>query len=137
MAWYLGTMVLGRISFAMAGKPLAVVEVPLKDPSMVVRSAEPYNAGPPLESLRASLLTPVPLFFVRNHGTVPLVDAAVYRLTVTGLVDHELQLSLAALQREFTPSTVTSTIQSAGNRRRELNAGRSIEGEIPWDAKPV
>ena len=132
-----GSQVLGRISFAMAGKPLAVVEVPLKDPSMVVRSAEPYNAGPPLETLRTSLLTPVQLFFVRNHGTVPVVDAAAYRLTVTGLVDRELQLSLAALQREFTPSTVTATIQCAGNRRRELNAVRSIEGEIPWDAEAV
>ena len=105
MAWLMaglvpGSQVLGRISFAMAGKPLAVVEVPLKDPSMVVRGTEPYNAGPPLESLRASLLTPVPLFFVRNHGTVPLVDAAVYRLTVTGLVDRELQLSLAARSEE-------------------------------------
>jgi sulfite oxidase len=130
-------MVLGRISIAMTGRPLAVVEVPRKDPSMVVRGTEPYNAGPPLESLRASFLTPVPLFFVRNHGTVPVADAAAYRLTVTGLVDRKLQLSLAALQREFTPSTVTATIQCAGNRRRELNTVQSIEGEIPWDAEAV
>ena len=114
-----------------------MVEVPLKDPSMVVRSAEPYNAGPPLETLRMSLLTPVQLFFVRNHGTVPVVDAAAYRLTVSGLVDRELRLSLVALQREFAPSTVAATIQCAGNRRRELNAVRSIEGEIPWDAEAV
>src|SRR3989475_7902340 len=130
-------MVLGRILFAAAGRPLAVVEVPCKDPSMVVRSAEPYNAGPPLETLRTSLLTPVQLFFVRNHGTVPVVDTAAYRLTVTGLVDRELRLSLPALQREFAPSTVAATIQCAGNRRRELNAVRSIEGEIPWDAEAV
>ena len=104
---------------------------------MVVRGTEPYNAGPPLESLRASFLTPVPLFFVRNHGTVPVADAAAYRLTVSGLVDRELRLSLVALQREFAPSTVAATIQCAGNRRRELNAVRSIEGEIPWDAEAV
>src|SRR2546428_14078565 len=124
-------MVLGRISFAMAGGPLAVVEVPLKDPSMVVRGPEPYNAGPPLESLRASFLTPVPLFFVRNHGTVPVADAAAYRLTVTGLVDHELQLSLAALQREFTPSTMTATIHCAGIRLRELYTVKTSEGVTP------
>src|SRR2546425_11246653 len=128
---------LGRILFAGAGRPLAVVEVPFQDPSMVVRSAEPYNAGPPLDTLRMSLLTPVQLFFVRNHGTVPAVDAAAYRLTVSGLVDRELRLSLVALQREFAPSPVAATIQCAGNRRRELNAVRSIEGEIPWDAEAV
>src|SRR2546425_5627634 len=127
----------GRILFAAAGRPLAVVEVPSKDPSMVVRCAEPYNAGPPLETLRMSLLTPVQLFFVRNHGTVPVVDTAAYRLTVTGLVNRDLRLSLPALQQKFAPSTVAATLQCAGNRRRELNAVRSIEGEIPWDAEAV
>src|SRR5216117_2329561 len=87
---------------------------------MLVHSAEPYNAAPPLASLRASPITPIPLFFVRNHGTVPVVDPAPYRLAVTGLVDRELRLSLESLRREFVPSTVTATLQCAGNRRREL-----------------
>lgn len=112
-------------------------EVHSKDPSIVVRSADPLNAGPPLGSLRASPVTPIQLFFVRNHGTVPVVDAAAYRLPVTGLVDRELRLSLDSLRREFAPSTVIATLQCAGNRRRELHAVRSIEGEIPWGAEAV
>lgn len=112
-------------------------DVSAKDPSMLVHSAEPYNAAPPLASLRASPITPIPLFFVRNHGTVPVVDPAPYRLAVTGLVDRELRLSLESLRREFVPSTVTATLQCAGNRRRELHAVRPIEGEIPWDAAAV
>lgn len=104
---------------------------------MVVRAKEPYNAGPPLGMLRASIVTPVQLFFVRNHGTVPVIDPAAFRLLVTGLVERELRLTLAALRREFAPSTVPATIQCAGNRRRELDAVRAIEGEIPWDAEAV
>lgn len=104
---------------------------------MVVRSTEPYNAGPPLESLRASPVTPVQLFFVRNHGTVPAVDPRSYRLVVTGFVERELRLSPESLRQEFAPATVTATLQCAGNRRRELAAVRPIEGEIPWDAEAV
>jgi len=114
-----------------------VAEVPSKHPLMVVRAKEPYNAGPPLRMLRASVVTPVQLFFVRNHGTVPVIDPAAFRLVVTGLVERELRLTLAALRREFAPSTVPATIQCAGNRRRELDAVRAIEGEIPWDAEAV
>jgi sulfite oxidase len=52
-------------------------------------------------------------------------------------VDRDLRLPLQSLQREFAPSTVTATLQCAGNRRQELAAVRSIEGEIPWDAEAV
>src|SRR5437773_10953607 len=104
---------------------------------MLVHSAEPYNAAPPLASLRASPITPIPLFFVRNHGTVPVVDPAPYRLAVTGLVDRELRLSLESLRREFVPSAVTGPLQRAGNRRRELHALRAPRGQIPGDARAV
>src|SRR2546430_17713078 len=73
---------------------------------MLVHSAEPYNAAPPLASLRASPITPIPLFLVRNHGTVPVVDPAPYRLAVTGLVDRELRLSLESLRRGVFPPAV-------------------------------
>src|SRR5207244_12257304 len=104
---------------------------------MLVHSAEPYNAAPPLASLRASPITPIPLFFVRNHGTVPVVDPAPYRLAVTGLVDRELRLSLESLRREVVPSTVPATLQRAGTRRREPHAVRPLEGDIPRDAAAV
>src|SRR2546421_3483727 len=103
---------------------------------MLVHSAEPYNAAPPLASLRASPITPIPLFFVRNHGTVPVVDPAPYRLAVTGLVDRELRLSLESLRREVVPATLTAPPQGAGDRRRELHAVRPIESAIPRDAAP-
>src|SRR2546430_15682748 len=103
---------------------------------MLVHSAEPYNAAPPLELLRASPITPIPLFFVRNHGTVPVVDPAPYRLAVTGLVDRELRLSLESLRRGVVPSAVAAPPPGAGDRRRGLAARRPLQGGNPRGGRP-
>ena len=55
-----------------------------KRPGTLIRQESPFNAGPPPDRLRASFVTPVEDFFVRNHGGVPEVDAASFRLTVGG-----------------------------------------------------
>src|SRR2546428_10207847 len=44
---------------------------------------------------------------------------------------------MVAQQGVLPRSPVAPKIQGAGNRRRELNAVRLIEGEIPWDAEAV
>ena len=51
-------------------------------PAMIVRAEEPFNAGPPLPLLCQSVVTPTELFYVRNHGTIPLVEADHYFLEV-------------------------------------------------------
>src|SRR5438105_3776969 len=61
---------------------------------LIVRSAEPNNAEPPLLALVADAITPVKHFYVRNHGPKPQVDAASFKLRVEGLVGRELELSL-------------------------------------------
>lgn len=111
----------------------AVVE---KHPDLIVRTAEPFNAGPPPQLLARQWLTPTDLFFVRNHGTVPEPDAAAYRLVVRGGPAGPLSLSLADLRR-FPRQTVTAALQCAGNRRRELLALRDIPGEVPWDLEAI
>lgn len=107
-----------------------------KHPDLIVRTAEPFNAGPPPELLARHWLTPTELFFVRNHGSVPTPDAAGYRLTVRGGADQALSLSLADLRR-LPRRTVTATLQCAGNRRRELLRLRDIPGEVPWDLEAI
>ena len=44
------------------------------EPDLIVRTAEPYNAEPPLIALVADRITPVKRFYVRNHGPMPKVD---------------------------------------------------------------
>ena len=108
-----------------------------KDPRLLVRSQEPFNAEPPREVLRHSFITPVPLFFVRNHGAVPAVDPGAYRVSVGGLVRRAASYRPDELRARFGDVTVVATLQCAGNRRQELMAVRPIEGEIPWDAQAI
>ena len=83
---------------------------------LIVRSLRFYDLETPV-SLLNSWITPVNLFFVRNHMSEPTTfDPESYRLTVTGEVEHPLALTLTEL-RELTPATVINTLECAGNGR--------------------
>src|SRR6476659_1844295 len=107
-----------------------------KHPDLIVRQQDPFNGGPPPERLAAGFITANDLFFVRNHGGVPTVDRAAYRLTVDGLVEQSLSLSLGDLRR-FPRATVNATLQCAGNRREEMMAFKPIPDELPWGTEAV
>lgn len=108
-----------------------------KHRALVVRKERPLNAGPPLEIQRRSFITPIESFFVRNHGTIPIVSPQTYFLSVTGLVRKHTLLSLEDLFEHYPRVSVTATVQCAGNRRREMSEARKIQGEIPWDTEAV
>lgn len=107
-----------------------------KHHSMIVHTEEPFNAGPPLDLLGLSQVTPTPLFYARNHGPVPEVDPATYRLRIDGMVENPLSLSLADL-RHFQPRTVIATLECAGNRRKDLNNIAPIPNEVLWDTEAI
>jgi sulfite oxidase len=102
-----------------------------KDRSLVVRSEEPLNAGPPLSALRAQEVTGNDLFFLRNHGNVPRLDPSRHRLVVDGLVEEPLALNLDEI-RALPAVRLPATLECAGNRRSELIAAKPIPGELPW-----
>ncbi|PRP88402.1 hypothetical protein PROFUN_03316 [Planoprotostelium fungivorum] len=109
-----------------------------KSPSIIVRRESPYNAEPPKEALASQYITPVDSFYVRSHGDVPLIDENVYRLKVSGLVDHELSLSLEELKsNRFQQTTLVAPLQCAGNRRAELNKIASLGEELPWSEQAI
>ena len=105
-----------------------------KHPGVMVRREQPFNVETPLELLRRDYVTPAELFYVRNHGSLPAVDPDTYRLTVTGLVERPLELSLERLKSEFSRVEMVATLYCAGNRRRELSAVRTMPGKVPWGA---
>src|SRR4051794_12055438 len=98
---------------------------------MIVHEHEPFNAETGLAALAESSLTATDAFYVRGHGPVPDIDPATWRLRVDGLVERELDLSLATLREALPERTVTATLQCAGNRRAGLIAIRDIPGQ-PW-----
>ncbi|WP_426509536.1 sulfite oxidase [Dactylosporangium sp. McL0621] len=102
-----------------------------KRDDMVVYQMEPFNAEPPPAALAGQALTPIDTFYSRNHGPIPDIDPAEWRLDVGGLVDRSLRLSLADLQ-QLPHRTDVATLECAGNRRAELMAVRPILGQEPW-----
>jgi sulfane dehydrogenase subunit SoxC len=69
----------------------------------------------PLQDLTGTV-TPADLHFQRNHNGAAMVDPKKYRLTIHGLVERPLVLTLAELKR-FPAVTRTHFIECAGNGR--------------------
>jgi sulfane dehydrogenase subunit SoxC len=76
------------------------------------------NHGMPLEALRHDV-TPVGLHYLLVHYDIPVVDGALWRLAVDGLVERELALSLEEL-RELPATEHVVTMECAGNGRARL-----------------
>jgi len=103
-----------------------------KRSDVTVHQAEPLNLEPPRRVLVDHALTPTDAFYVRCHGPVAELDPTAWRLTVDGLVERELELSLADLHARGDVREVVATLQCAGNRRADLEEVREIPGELPW-----
>ncbi len=89
--------------------------VPGKE-KLIIRSLRFYDLETPANLLN-SFITPVDLFFVRNHMSEPVTfDAASYRLKISGEVKDPIELSLDDL-RQMQSYTVTNTLECAGNGR--------------------
>ncbi|MEU5168168.1 sulfite oxidase [Streptomyces mutomycini] len=99
-----------------AAPSLAGVVKPLPPELFTVRGT---NAETNFAALRdTGLLTPADRFFVRNHTSTPLIDAAEWKLTVwgSGLTGAPVDFSYEAL-RALPSVTRTAFIECAGNGR--------------------
>lgn len=97
---------------------------------LFVHSQAPMNAEPPLLDLAQAWITPVETFFIRSHGNTPEIKGDSYRLTIEGLVEKPLTLSLAELG-QFQQHSVTATLTCAGNRRIEHSRVKPVKG-VQW-----
>jgi DMSO/TMAO reductase YedYZ molybdopterin-dependent catalytic subunit len=77
----------------------------------------PVNAETPPELLDDAI-TPTSCHFIRNNGVVPGdTSADGWTLTVDGLVDNPLELSIADLRDRFEVVTLALTLECGGNGR--------------------
>ncbi len=104
-----------------------------KDPKLIVHTTEPFNAEAPADVLREHFITPQPLYYVRNHGEIPVIDENTFSLIINGLVEKELSFSVADLRNNFEAHTIMATLQCAGNRRNQLIDYKEVPGEVPWE----
>jgi DMSO/TMAO reductase YedYZ molybdopterin-dependent catalytic subunit len=108
-----------------------VTAIPTHDRRVMVKAA-PFNCEAALEAL-GELITPIEDFYVRSNFPTPPHDPATWRLTVDGLVERPLSLTLDDLLA-LPSRTLTATLECAGNNRTRL--APIPEGE-PWEQGAV
>jgi sulfite oxidase len=84
-----------------------------------------------MELMMDSWVTPNPVWFIRHHHPVPVIDPAHYKLLVDGDGAKSVSLTLEDLKTRFLKREVVSTLQCGGNRRSELDRVEKTSG-IPW-----
>ncbi|HXF44679.1 MAG TPA: sulfite oxidase [Burkholderiaceae bacterium] len=93
-----------------------------------VHSDRPLTGSVPAEAHDFDV-TPTERMFVRNNLLTPAIDAAKHRLTVKGLVERELTLSVDDLKRQFKPVTIQAMLECAGSGR---TAFQPTPRGTPW-----
>ena len=96
-----------------------------------ILTQDPLNAEPALPELVDSWITPVERFYIRSHAPTPEIDPSRFRLTVEGMVDQPLSLSLSDLEHRFERVQMTATLTCAGNRRSEHSKIQRVSG-VQW-----
>ena len=96
------------------------------DSGLVVHRAHPLNCETSLPALLGGVVMPNLSFYVRNHFQIPRLDPAAWRLSVRGLVNRPLSLSLRDLSNMPSQTRVV-TLECAGNGRSQLNP--PVKGE--------
>ncbi len=103
----------GFIPEALASNP---VEITGKD-GLTVLNDRPVNAETPAHLLDDEV-TPTARHFIRNNGVVPeSMDPEGWELTIDGLVDNPMTLSIEDLKNQFEVVTQRLTIECGGNGR--------------------
>lgn len=105
-----------EVTFAAGPRPL--VQYPQKRPLTLVTTRPPHLETP-FSVFNEGVITPNDAFFVRYHlANFPIsIDPDSYRLTIKGLVDTPLSLSLGELKTLAEPVEVVAVNQCSGNSR--------------------
>ena len=134
----------GVVASGSCAAPMPVSQtVPALDPEeacqdaiesgLVVHRAHPLNCETSIPALLGGVVVPNARFYLRNHFHIPNLDPENYRLTVGGLVERPLSLSLREL-RGMRSHSLAVTLECAGNGRTLFDP--PIEGE-KWDLGAV
>lgn len=131
-----GTVAVGTstLKAEQTGQPLDNMQVspvafPEKRP-LIMYSDRPPLLETPIEVF-TSVLTPNDQFFVRWHmPDIPTyIDPDTFTISVNGLVEKELKISLTDLKMKFEQVEVTAVLQCGGNSR---SAFHPVAGGVQW-----
>lgn len=109
---------------------------PPRHPSLLINAKEPFNAEPHRSALVQSYVTPVDMFYKRNHGPIPIVDdIESYHISIIGLIEAPKKLYMRDIKM-LPKYNVTATLQCAGNRRTAMSKVRTVKG-VGWDISAI
>jgi DMSO/TMAO reductase YedYZ molybdopterin-dependent catalytic subunit len=100
---------------------------------LLVHRANPLNGETSVPDLAGGAVMPNGRFYLRNHFEMPALDAAHYRLSVGGLVERPLELTVRDLHNMRSESVVV-TLECAGNGRSQFEP--AVPGEV-WNLGAV
>ena len=115
-----------------------------KYPGLEVLSTEPENARTDSRANLASYLTPREQHYIRNHYRTPEIDAAEWRVSLTGMVEETVDLSIDALKHDFPTESVVHMMECSGNGRAYFEPDAEGDqwtygalGNAVWTGTPV
>ncbi|CAK7328306.1 unnamed protein product [Dovyalis caffra] len=109
---------------------------PARHPCLQINAKQPFNAEPPRSALVSSYVTPVDLFYKRNHGPIPVVDDLErYSVSIRGLIDNPTELFMREIKM-LPKYNVTATLQCAGNRRTAMSKVKTVKG-VGWGVSAI
>ena len=103
---------------------------------LIYRTRAPRNGETKLSKLVENWITPTPQFYIRSHGANPSIVADEFKVSIDGMVEKPLVLSIQELVDKFPKSSVTCTVSCAGLRRYEFIKMKEMKG-IPWQEGPI
>src|SRR5215210_5518430 len=108
----------------------------------IVQSEDPLNLEMPFENLDG-FLTSTPLFYVRTHFPIPLLDKTSWQLRIEGEVSQPMVLDYNQLTK-MRSITAPVTLECAGNNRNLLATkvkgvqwGLGAVGTAEWTGVPL
>ena len=124
----------GQIPFDRIKDPF--MHDPKRDQRLIVLTNKPMNAESPT-SLLSTFLTPVNIFFVRNHFWVPQITEEEHKLVIELDDGEERRYTVADLRKSFKQHKITATLQCSGNRRAHMTRGSQPTNGLQWEAGAI
>ncbi|CAF9923836.1 hypothetical protein IMSHALPRED_006031 [Imshaugia aleurites] len=109
---------------------------PKRDQRLIVHTDKPMNAESPAPLL-STFVTPVDIFYVRNHLWVPRLVEKEHKLVVELDDGEEKEYTMSDLRNNFQQHKITATLQCSGNRRSHMSQGSRHANGVQWDAGAI
>ena len=109
---------------------------PNRDQRLIVLTEKPMNAESPT-SLLSTFITPINIFYVRNHFWVPQLVEREHKLVIELDDGEEKEYTMSDLRENFKQHKITATLQCSGNRRSHMTQSSRPTNGLQWSAGAI